>query len=92
MIYEYKLDGTNAQYSAIDEAIKVTQFVRNKCLRLWMETRGTTRNDLQCYCAELASSHPFAKALNSQARQAAADRAWAAISRGSSPAFCYWQS
>jgi putative transposase len=81
LIYEYKLDGTTAQYSAIEEAIRTTQFVRNKCLRLWMETRGINRNDLQCYCAELAKAYPFAKALNSQARQAAADRAWAAISR-----------
>ncbi|GHO99986.1 hypothetical protein KSF_100340 [Reticulibacter mediterranei] len=52
-IYEYKLDGTTAQYSAIEEAIRTTQFVRNKCLRLWMETRGTNRNDLQCYCADI---------------------------------------
>jgi putative transposase len=81
LIYEYKLDGTNTQYSAIEEAIRTTQFVRNKCLRLWMETRGTNRNDLQCYCAELAKAFPFAKALNSQARQSAADRAWSAISR-----------
>jgi putative transposase len=80
-VYEYKLDGTAAQYQAIEEAIRTTQFVRNTCLRLWMETRGTNRNDLQCYCAELAKAFPFAKALNSQARQSAADRAWAAISR-----------
>src|SRR4051794_5088102 len=79
--YEYKLDGTAAQYRAIEEAIRTTQFVRNKCLRLWMDTRGTNRNDLQCYCAELAKAYAFAKALNSQARQSAADRAWAAISR-----------
>lgn len=81
LIYEYKLDGTTAQYRAIDEAIRTTQFVRNKCLRLWMDTRGTTRNDLQCYCTDLAKDYAFAKALNSQARQSAADRAWAAISR-----------
>jgi putative transposase len=81
MSYEYKLDGTKAQYSAIEEAIRTTQFVRNKCLRLWMDTRGINRNDLQGYCAELAKAYPFARALNSQARQAAADRAWAAISR-----------
>jgi putative transposase len=80
LIYEYKLDGTSAHYSAIEEAIRTTQFVRNKCLRLWMDTRGTNGNDLQCYCAQLANEYPFAKALNSQARQAAADRAWAAIS------------
>jgi putative transposase len=81
LIYEYKLHGNSAQYKAIDEAIRITQFIRNKALRLWMDTRGTSKNDLQCYCAVLAKEFPFAARLNSQARQAAADRAWFAISR-----------
>jgi len=81
LIYEYKVHGNKQQYAAIDEAIRVTQFIRNKCLRLWMDTRGTTKNDLQCYCSILAKEYPFASRLNSQARQAAADRAWCAISR-----------
>jgi putative transposase len=76
LIYEYKLDGTQAQYAAIDEAIRVVQFIRNKCLRLWMDTRGISKNDLQCSCAVLAQEYPFANHLNSQARQASADRAW----------------
>ncbi|GHO60930.1 RNA-guided endonuclease InsQ/TnpB family protein [Ktedonobacter robiniae] len=59
----------------------MTQFIRNKCLRLWMETRGINRNDLQCFCSQLAQAYDFAQLLNSQARQAAADRAWVAISR-----------
>ncbi len=79
--YEYKLAGTKAQYAAIDEAIRTVQFIRNKCLRLWMETRGIGKNDLQSYCAVLAQAFCFAAALNSQARQAAADRAWFAIAR-----------
>src|SRR6266700_5706269 len=81
LIYEYKLDGTPAQYAAIDEAIRVVQFIRNKCVRLWMDTRGTGKNDLQCSCAELAREYPFVRRLNSQARQASADPAWSAISR-----------
>src|SRR3984893_6261647 len=81
LIYEYKLDGSKAQYAALDEAMRVVQFIRNKCLRLWMDTRGTDRNDLQCYCALLAKEYSFANHLNSQARQASADRAWFAISR-----------
>ncbi len=79
--YEYKLDGTPAQYAAIDEAIRIVQFIRNKCLRLWMDTQGTNKNDLQCYCAVLAKDYPFASRLNSQARQASASRAWFAIER-----------
>ena len=81
LIFEYKLDGSKAQYTAIDEAIRIVQFIRNKCLRLWMDVRGISRNDLQCYCAVLAKDYLFATRLNSQARQASADRAWFAISR-----------
>jgi IS605 OrfB family transposase len=81
LIYEYKLDGTSAQYAAIDEAIRIVQFIRNKCLRKWMDERGIYRNDLQVYCAVLAKDFAFANQLNSQARQASADRAWLAISR-----------
>ncbi len=81
LIFEYKLDGSKQQYAAIDEAIRIVQFIRNKCLRLWMDERGISKNDLQVYCAVLAQAYPFATRLNSQARQAAADRAWFAISR-----------
>ena len=81
LIYEYKVAGTKQQYTAIEEAIRVAQFIRNKCIRLWMDVRGTSRNDLQCYCSVLAAEYSFAASLNSQARQASADRAWAAISR-----------
>ena len=81
LIYEYKLDGTKQQYAAIDEAIRIVQFIRNKCLRLWMDTRGISKNDLQCYCAVLAKDFPFASRLNSQARQASASRAWFAVAR-----------
>ena len=81
LIYEYKLDGKEPQYQAIDEAIRTVQFVRNKCLRKWMDGRGVCRDDLQAYCAVLAQEYSFAAHLNSQARQASADRAWAAISR-----------
>jgi putative transposase len=80
LIYEYKLDGSKHQYAAIDEAIRIVQFIRNKSLRLWMDERGISKNDLQAYCAVLAQAYPFASCLNSQARQASADRAWFAIS------------
>src|SRR5713101_1114371 len=81
LTFEYKIDGTKQQYAAIDEAIRIVQFIRNKCLRLWMDERGISKNDLQCYCATLAKAYPFAARLNSQARQASADRACFAISR-----------
>ncbi len=81
LVYEYKLDGTPVQYGRIDEAIRVTQFVRNKCLRMWMDEQRVSANDLQIYCSQLAKEFDFAAQLNSQARQASADRAWFAISR-----------
>lgn len=81
LIYEYKLDGNKHQYQAIDEAIRIVQFIRNKCVRKWMDGRGVSHNDLQSYCAVLAQEYSFATFLNSQARQASADRAWSAISR-----------
>jgi putative transposase len=81
LTYEYKLDGAKAQYAAIDESFRIVQFIRNKCLRKWMDERGVSKNDLQVYCAQLAKEYSFACLLNSQARQASADRAWFALSR-----------
>jgi putative transposase len=81
LIYEYKVAGTPQQYAAIEQAIRIVQFIRNTCLRKWMDERGVSKNDLQCHCAVLAKEYSFARCLNSQARQAAADRAWCAISR-----------
>src|SRR5947209_3856573 len=81
LVYEYKLDGNQKQFQAIEEAVRVVQFIRNKCLRLWMDGERVSKNDLQTYCAVLAKEYPFASRLNSQARQASADRAWFAIDR-----------
>jgi putative transposase len=81
LIYEYKLRLARTQQAAIDEAIRVTQFIRNKSLRLWMDGQGISATDLQVQCSRLAQEFAFAARLNSQARQAAAARAWAAISR-----------
>jgi putative transposase len=81
LILEYKLAGTKKQYAAIEEAVRIVQFIRNKCLRLWMDGEHVSKNDLQCYCAKLAREYSFASRLNSQARQASADRAWCAIDR-----------
>ena len=81
LTYEYKLEGNQHQYAAIEEAIRVVQFIRNKCLRKWMDERDVSKNDLHTECAVLAQAYPFAARLNSQARQVSADRAWFAISR-----------
>src|SRR5260370_26395683 len=46
-----------------------------------MDERGSNAYDLNVHCAVLAKDYAFASHLNSQARQAAAERAWFAISR-----------
>ncbi len=81
IIYEFKVKGKEAQYCAIDEAIRTSQFIQNKCLRYWMDNIEIGRYDLNKYCAVLASEFPLADELNSMARQAAAERAWSAIAR-----------
>ena len=81
LVLEFKAYGVQAQYSAIDEAIRTGQFIRNKCLRFWINEPGKSKYDLNKYCAVLAKEYPFAKELNSQARQSSAERAWSSISR-----------
>jgi len=81
IVLEFKLGGAAAQYAALDEAIRTTQFIRNKCVRKWMDERGVKPYDLNKYCAILAKEYDFAGKLNSQARQAAAERASAAVLR-----------
>ena len=81
IILEFKAYGKDHQFSAIDEAIRTVQFIRNKAIRLWMDGLGKTKYDLNKYCAVLAAEFPFADELNSMARQASAERAWSAITR-----------
>jgi len=81
LLYDYKLRVRSAQRAALDEAIRIPQFLRNRCLRLWMDGRGIGANDLQLACSRLAHEVAFVAPLTSQARQAAADRAWQAIRR-----------
>ncbi|MBS9385671.1 MAG: transposase [Dolichospermum sp. BR01] len=81
LVFEFKAYGKSVQLTAIDDAIRTAQFIRNSCIRLWMDVQGTGKNDLQKYCAVLAANFPFANELNSMARQSSAERAWASITR-----------
>ena len=84
LVVEAKLkNGTQEQYSKLDDAIRTGQFVRNSCIRYWLDNKGVTRLDLQKLCAVLAKNPgtPWTKKLNSQARQSSADRAWSSIQR-----------
>ncbi|MEH2192310.1 MAG: transposase [Nostoc sp.] len=81
IVYEFKVKGKEKQYCAIDDAIRTSQFIQNKCLRYWMDNKNIGRYDLNKYCAVLAAEFPFADELNSMARQSAAERSWSAIAR-----------
>ena len=81
LVFEFKTYGKTNQYQAVDEAIRTTQFIRNKAIRLWMDGQAKSWIELSRHCALLAKEFPFANKLNSMARQAAAERAWSAISR-----------
>ena len=81
LVFEAKLEGLKEQYEKLDEAIRTARFVRNSCLRYWMDNRDIGRYELSAYCAVLAKEFPWAGKLNSMARQASAERAWSAIAR-----------
>lgn len=80
-VLEFKVKGKQYQFQAIDEAIKTAQFVRNKCIRFWMNNRGVGQKELYRYNTSLRSEFPFVKALNSHACQASVERAYASIAR-----------
>ncbi|MGQ4647003.1 RNA-guided endonuclease TnpB family protein [Lyngbya aestuarii] len=83
LVYEAKLKGNINQYERLNEAIRTGLFIRNSCLRFWEDGNAKSRNDLYKYVTRLArnTDFPWTKNLNSQARQAMAERTWAAISR-----------
>lgn len=49
LVFEFKAYGKSAQLVAIDDAIRTAKFIRNRCIRLWIDVKGTGKNDLQKY-------------------------------------------
>jgi putative transposase len=43
IVYEFKVKGKEKQYRTIDEAIRTSQFIQNKCLRYWMDNKDVGR-------------------------------------------------
>ena len=80
-VLEFKAKGKTTQYAAIDEAIRTAQFVRNKCIRYWMDNRGVGQKELYRLSKTLREEFPFAKTLNSSACQASVERAYSSIAR-----------
>ncbi|MEH1930695.1 hypothetical protein [Nostoc sp.] len=83
LVYEAKLEGTQNQLRQLDSGIRTGLFVRNSIIRAWLDGLVKSRNDAYKHCKTLADNaeFPFCKLLNSQARQAHAERAWASIER-----------
>ncbi len=84
LVLEYKIKGTKSQYQAINEAIRTTQFIRNKAIRYWMDApRETNINKvaLNNYSTALRQEFKFVEELNSMACQSATERAWSAIDK-----------
>jgi putative transposase len=81
IVLEFKVKGKTTQYSAIDEAIRTAQFVRNKCIRYWMDNRGVGQKELYRHNTKLRAEFPFVNALNSHACQVAVEWAYSSIAR-----------
>ncbi len=81
IVLEFKAKGKTTQYAAIDEAIRTAQFVRNKCVRYWMDNSCVGQKDLYRHNTALRAEYPFVKALNSHACQVAVERAYTSIAR-----------
>src|SRR5919202_6513971 len=45
LVLEYKVKAKPSQYKAIDEAVRTVQFIRNKCLRHWMDSSARLRRE-----------------------------------------------
>ena len=81
LVLEFKAKGKTTQYAAVNEAIKTAQFVRNKCIRFWMDNRGVGQKELYRLSKALREEFSFVKTLNSSACQASVERAYSSIAR-----------
>src|SRR5919202_3865836 len=81
LVFEAKLEGEKQRYKRLDEAIRTARFIRNSCIRYWIENRSIGRYELSAYCKVIAKQYSWANKLNSMARQASAERAWSSIAR-----------
>ncbi len=44
--FEFKIKAKKNQYAVIHEAIRIGQFIRNKCIRLWMDGKGNWKSKI----------------------------------------------
>ncbi len=81
LVLEYKAVVKPSQSKAINEAIRTSQFVRNKVLRYWMDNRGVGKKELYQYNTQLRAEYKFVNELNSHACQASVENVERAINR-----------
>ncbi|NER20829.1 MAG: IS200/IS605 family element transposase accessory protein TnpB [Symploca sp. SIO1C2] len=81
LVLECKAVVQKTQVIAISEAIRTSQFVRNKVLRYWMDHRGIGKKELYQYNTQLRAEYSFVKELNSHACQASVENVERAINR-----------
>nr|WP_250122857.1 transposase [Chroococcidiopsis sp. CCMEE 29] len=80
-VYEYKVNPKPQQIAAINEAIRTSQFVRNKVLRYWMDNHGVGKTEMFRYNTLLRKEYKFVDDLNSHACQTAVERVLRAVNR-----------
>ncbi|BBD65139.1 transposase [Nostoc commune NIES-4072] len=81
LVMEYKAVVKKPQAKAIDEAIRTSQFVRNKVLRYWIDNRGIGKKELYQYNTQLRAEYEFVRDLSSHACQASVENVERAIKR-----------
>jgi putative transposase len=81
LVLKAKQEGTKYLYEKLNEAIGTARFVRNICLRYWLDNKDIGRYELSAYWAVLAIQFELAKNLNFLAGQVRGERAWSVISR-----------
>src|SRR5262249_3392994 len=80
LLYEYKLRLSPAQQAASDEAIRITPYIRNTCLRLWREEHAgweprTCRRPAAAWPTRLPSSPCSTRKLARQVSRGRGQRA-----------------
>lgn len=80
-VYSFKVKPKPQQISAISEAIRTYQFVRNKVLHYWMDNRGAGKTEMFRYNTLLRKEFKFVENLNSHACQTAVERVLKAVNR-----------
>lgn len=84
--YKYKLRVNKTQVEQIEEALRSIKFIRNKCLRYWIDNKETDLNVnqywLRKYALTLRKEFPeYLSTIHSHSAQEAAERTWNSINR-----------